>query len=112
MKRTSFILAGMIGLFILALAIPAFAEDKDKEITITGDAKCGKCALKETDKCQNVIQVEKDGKKSTYYFVKNEVSDKFHKNVCSETKKATATGTCKKVDGKLQFTAAKIELAK
>ncbi|MEK7707414.1 MAG: DUF6370 family protein [Verrucomicrobiota bacterium] len=112
MKRTSIILAGMIGLFILALAIPAFAEDKDKEITITGDAKCGKCALKETDKCQNVIQVEKDGKKSTYYFVKNDVSDKFHKNVCSETKKATATGTCKKVDGKLQFTAAKIELAK
>lgn len=102
----------MIGLFILALAIPAFAEDKDKEITITGDAKCGKCALKETDKCQNVIQVEKDGKKSTYYFVKNDVSDKFHKNVCSETKKARATGTCKKVDGKLQFTAAKIELAK
>ena len=112
MKRTSIILAGMIGLLILALAIPAFAEDKDKEITITGDAKCGKCALKETDKCQNVIQVEKDGKKSTYYFVKNDVSDKFHKNVCSETKKATATGTCKKVDGKLQFTAAKIELAK
>ena len=102
----------MIGLLILALAIPAFAEDKDKEITITGDAKCGKCALKETDKCQNVIQVEKDGKKSTYFFVKNDVSDKFHKNVCSETKKATATGTCKKVDGKLQFTAAKIELAK
>lgn len=112
MKRTSIILAGMIGLFILALAIPAFAEDKDKEITITGDAKCGKCALKETDKCQNVIQVEKDGKKSTYYFVKNDVSDKFHRNVCSETKKATATGTCKKVEGKLQFTATKVELAK
>ena len=112
MKRTSFILAGAIGLFMLALALPAVAEDKDKEITITGDAKCGKCALKETDKCQNVIQVEKDGKKTTYYFVKNDVSDKFHKEVCSETKKVTATGTCKKVEGKLEFTAAKIELAK
>lgn len=112
MKRTSFILAGAIGLCMLAQAIPALAEDKDKEITITGDAQCGKCALKETAKCQNVIQVEKDGKKSTYYFVKNDVSDKFHNNVCSETKKATATGTCKKVDGKLQFTAVKIELAK
>lgn len=112
MKRTSFILAGAIGLFMLALAIPALAEDKGKEITITGDAKCGKCALKETAKCQNVIQVEKDGKKTTYYLVKNDVSDKFHENVCKETKKATATGTCKKVDDKLQFTAAKIELAK
>ena len=72
MKRTSFILAGAIGLFMLALAIPALAEDKDKEITITGDAKCGKCALKETDKCQNVIEVEKDGKKTTYYLSKND----------------------------------------
>jgi hypothetical protein len=111
MKSTSIILAGAIGLFILALALPAFAEDKGKEITITGDAKCGKCALKETEKCQSVIQVEKDGKKSTYYLVENDVSKKFHKHVCSETKKATATGTCKKVDGKLQFTATKVVLA-
>ncbi len=112
MKRTSVILAGAIGLFMLALAVPAVAEDKGKEITITGDAKCGKCALKETAKCQNVIQVEKDGKKTTYYLAENDTSKKFHSNVCSETKKATATGTCKKVDGKLEFTAAKIELAK
>ena len=112
MKRTSFILAGAIGLFILALAVPAVAEDKGKEITITGDAKCGKCALKETAKCQNVIEVEKDGKKTTYYLVENDVSKAFHENVCKETKKATATGTSKKVDGKLQFTATKLELAK
>ena len=103
-------MAGAIGLFLLALVIPALAEDK--EITITGDSKCAKCALKETEKCQNVIQVEKDGKKTTYYLVKNDVSDKFHENVCKETKKATATGTSKKVDGKLQFTATKIDLAK
>lgn len=112
MKRTSFILAGAIGLFMLALAIPALAEAKDKEITITGDAKCGKCALKETDKCQNVIQVEKNGKTVTYYLVQNDVSKAFHENVCKESKKATATGTCKKVDGKLQFTATKVALAK
>jgi hypothetical protein len=112
MKRTSFILAGAIGLFILALALPALAENKGKEITITGNAKCGKCALKETDKCQNVIQVEKDGKKTTYYLVENDVSKEFHGNVCKETKRATATGTNKKVDGKNQFTATKIELAK
>ena len=110
MKRTSFILAGVVGLFMLALALPAFAEDKGKEITITGEGKCGKCALKETEKCQNVVQVEKDGKKSTYYLVENDVSKKFHKNVCSETKKVTATGTCKKVDGKLQFTPTKVEV--
>jgi hypothetical protein len=59
-----------------------------------------------------VIQVEKDGKKTTYYLVQNDVSKEFHGNVCKETKKATATGTCKKVEGKLQFTATKVELAK
>ena len=78
---------------MLAFAIPAQAQEKPKERTITGDAKCGKCALKETDKCQNVIQVEKDGKKTTYYLVQNDVSKKFHDNVCQDTKKATATGT-------------------
>ena len=110
MKRTSFLLAGAIGLFMLALVMPAQAEDK--EITITGEAKCGKCALKETEKCQNEIQVEKDGKKTTYYLVQNDVSKKFHENVCQAAKKTTATGTSKKVDGKLQFTATKIDLAK
>ena len=110
MKRTSFILAGAVGLFMLALALPVRAEDK--EITISGEAKCAKCALKESDKCQSVIVVEKGGKKSTYYIVKNDVADKFHKNVCTEAKKATATGTNKKVEGKNQFTASKIELAK
>lgn len=112
MKRTSFILAGAIGLFMLALALPTLADEKDKEMTITGDAKCGKCALSETEKCQNVIQVEKEGKKTSYYLVENDASKAFHKNVCKETKKATATGTNKKVDGKNQFTASKIELAK
>ena len=113
MKRTSFILAGAVGLFMLALALPALAEEKGKELTITGEGKCGKCALKETEKCQNVIQVEnKKGKTVSYYLVKNDVSDKFHKNVCTETKKVTATGTVKTVDGKREFTATKIELAK
>src|ERR1041385_5419725 len=109
MKRTSLILAGAVGLFMLALALPVRADDKDKEITITGEGKCAKCALKEAEKCQNVIVVEKEGKKSTYYFVENDVAKKFHKNICSDTKKVTATGTCEKKDGKLQFTAKKIE---
>ncbi|HEY0456648.1 MAG TPA: hypothetical protein VGE41_09765, partial [Verrucomicrobiae bacterium] len=38
----------------------AFGADKEaKEITIKGEGKCGKCALKETASCQNVIVVEK-----------------------------------------------------
>ena len=112
MKRTSFLLAGIAGLLLLALATPTFGADQPKEKTITGEAKCGKCMLKETDKCQTFIQVEnKNGKTVNYYLTANDVSKAFHENVCKEAKKVTATGTVKKVDGKNEFTVSKIDLA-
>ena len=96
---------------MLALATPTFAADNPKEKTITGEAKCAKCMLKETEKCQTVIQVEnKKGKTVTYYLADNDTQD-FHENVCKEAKKVTATGTIKKVDGKNGITASKIALA-
>jgi hypothetical protein len=114
MKRTSILLAGIAGLLLLALATPTFAAtDKSKGITITGEAKCGKCMLKETDKCQTVIQVEnKKGKTVNYYLADNDVAKAFHEDVCTEAKKVTATGTNKKVGGKNEFTVSKIALAK
>jgi hypothetical protein len=113
MKKASLLLTGIAGLLLLALATPAFAADSGKQKTITGDAKCAKCILKEGDKCQTVIQVEnkKNGKTVSYYLVDNDVAKAFHVNVCKEAKKVTATGTVAKVDGKNQFTASKIELA-
>jgi hypothetical protein len=113
MKRTSLLLIGIAGLLLIALATPAVAADKSKEKTITGEAKCAKCMLKETDKCQTVIQVEgKNGKTVTYYLTDNDVSKAFHENVCKEAKKVTAAGVIKKGDGKKEFTASKIELVK
>jgi hypothetical protein len=113
MKTASLLLTGIAGLLMLALATPAFAADTSKEKTITGEAKCAKCMLKETAKCQTVIQAEnKNGKMVNYYLVQNDVSKAFHQNVCQEAKKVTATGTVKKVDGKNEFTVSKIELAK
>ena len=110
MKKNSFIGAGLAGLLALALALPAFAEDK--EITISGEGKCAKCLLKETDKCQNAIQVEKDGKKTTYYVVENDVSKKFHEKICKETKDVELTGTVAEKDGKKYITAKTINEAK
>jgi len=120
MKKATLILTSIAGLVILALATPTFAaepekgEGKGKERTITGEGKCGKCALKETEKCQNVIEVEgKNGKKVKYYIVDNEMAKDFHKNICKENKKVTATGTNKKnADGKNEFTVTKIEVVK
>lgn len=113
MKRVSLLAIGVVGLLMLALATPTFAAEKPKEKTITGEAKCAKCMLKETDKCQTVIQVEgKNGKTVKYYLADNDVSKAFHENVCTEAKKVTATGTVKKVEGKNELTVSKIALAK
>jgi len=115
MKKNIVLFTSIAGLLLLALATPAPAaeegKEKGKKTTITGEGKCGKCALKETEKCQNVIQVEEGGKKVNYYLTKNKVSNEFHDNICKESKKVTATGTVKEVDGKKEFTASKIELA-
>lgn len=92
---------------LLATASTSFAEEKT--VTITGEGKCGKCALKETKACQNVIQAKEDGKTITYYLAKNDVSDKFHSNICGGTKKVTAKGTVKEVDGKKQLTVTEIK---
>ena len=97
-------LAGMI----LLAATPTFAKEK----TITGEAKCAKCALKEADKCQTVVVTEKNGKKETYYLAQNDKSKEFHEKICKAPAKVTATGTVKEVDGKKELTVSKIDLAK
>ena len=114
MKRNIAVIAGIAGLFLLALSTPTFAADpKDsKEVTITGEGKCGKCSLKETEKCQNVIEAKEGGKTVKYYVTQNETAKEFHDNICKEPKKVTATGTVKEVDGKKELTVSKIEVAK
>ncbi len=110
MKKVSLLLAGLVGLLLFSLATPAFAKGKEK--TITGEAKCAKCALKESSKCQTVIQMEgKHGKLITYYLVNNEVAKSFHEKICSSPMKVTAFGTVKKVHGKYELDATKIEPA-
>ncbi len=118
MKKSIVLFTGVAILLLLALATPTFAAEdgkekgKGKEVTITGEGKCGKCALKETEKCQNVVEVEKNGKKTKYYLVQNDISKAFHENLCKETKKVTVTGHVKNVEGKKELTATKIDLAK
>jgi hypothetical protein len=111
MKKSTVLITGIVGLFLLALASPVRADDT-KEVTITGEGKCAKCILKETDKCQTAIQTKEDGKTVTYYLAANDISKDFHEDVCKEAKKVTATGTVKEVDGKKELTVSKIELAK
>ena len=118
MKRTLTLWSGVAALALLAWVTPSFAaqpgkDNEGKEVTIKGEGKCAKCSLKETEKCQNVIEREgKNGRKVKYYIVDNDMAKEFHKNICKETKKVTATGTVKKVDGKNEMTITKIEVVK
>ena len=111
MKKSIILLTGIAGLFLLAFVTPTLAADEGRKVTITGTGKCAKCALHETDSCQNVIVTEKNGKTVTYYLTKNDISKDFHSNLCKEPKKVKATGTVKEVDGKKELTATKITLA-
>src|SRR5262249_22046733 len=112
MKRRIALTAGIAGLFLFALAGPAFAGDQ--EVTLTGEGKCDKCILKEGDKCQTVIETKENGKMVKYYVADNKVAKKFNDKdeLCELAKKVTATGTVKEVDGKKVLTASKIELVK
>jgi Family of unknown function (DUF6370) len=90
------------------------AADDEKK-TLKGDGMCAKCALKEKDSCQNVVIVTKDGEKKTYYIVHDTVAKKAHGSMgfCKASKDSPAkvkiTGTVKEEEGKLVFTAEKIE---
>ena len=81
-------------------------------VTITGEGKCGKCALKETAKCQNVIEVEEGGKTVKYYLADNKTAKDYHGTVCKTTVKTKATGTVEEKDGKKVMTASSIEEVK
>jgi ligand-binding sensor protein len=85
----------------------------NSETTLTGTLVCGKCKLHETKECQNILQVEKDGKTVNYYLTENKVSKDFHSNVCqNDGEKVTVTGKVKEKGGKENLTATKIEAAK
>ncbi len=107
------LMVGAVGVLFSCLGV--LKADDDKKVTIEGDGLCAKCALKETTKCQNAVIVTKDGKKTTYYLVANQVAKDAHQEIgfCRATKdspvKVKVTGTVEVKDDKHEMTAEKIE---
>jgi hypothetical protein len=104
----------VVGVLFSGMSLLRAADDE--KVTISGEGMCAKCALKETKTCQNAVIETKDGKKTTYYLVANDVAKKAHQRdgFCQATKdapiKVKVTGTVeKKDDGKMYLTAEKIE---
>lgn len=96
----------------LAAAVRA-ADDANKEVILTGQIMCAHCELKETPKCQTVIQVKEDGKDVLYYFVGSNGKALCDEGVCGGGRKDGAvTGTVFEKDGKRWVTPSKVEYAK
>jgi hypothetical protein len=91
---------------------PMADKNCGEKATITGSLVCGKCKLQLTDKCQSILQVEKDGQTVNYYLADNETAKAAHKNICGGTaEKVTVNGCVEEKDGKQILTACKIEPA-
>jgi hypothetical protein len=113
MKKTPLALTLATGLLLAFGAARSFAGDASSETTITGTMVCGKCTLHETKSCQNVVQVQQDGKTVNYYLKQNDVSKAAHDPICGgSSEKVTVTGTVKEKDGKEMMTPTKIEVVK
>ena len=97
--RKLFPMLAVCGLFLGASLTVLAAEDK----TITGEAKCAKCALSEAKACQNVVVV-KEGDKSVNYYMdaNNAVAKANHAKAgfCKGDKKVKVTGEVTEKDGK------------
>jgi hypothetical protein len=110
MKKSSLTLTLAAGLLLAFGATRLLASD---ETTLSGTLVCAKCKMHQADECQNVLQVEKDGKTVNYYLNQNKVSKDFHANICqNDGEKVTVTGKVEGNGEKEMIVASKIEAAK
>ena len=111
MKNLMILLAA--GLLWVVSAPQTFADDTNAPVTLSGLLACGKCSLHICTSCQNILQVQKDGKTVNYWLSQNDVSKDFHPNICTtDGEKVTVTGTLKEDGDKHVLIASKIEEAK
>jgi hypothetical protein len=104
----------LVALLALMLVTGLQADEKkaDKEVTLKGNIVCGKCTLKETDECSNVLQVKEGDKMVNYYIDDEGKKEKYHSCKPDSMKAATVTGVVTEKDGKKHIKATKVELTK
>lgn len=110
MKRFVYALTAVV---VLGTAWTATADDK-KEVKLTGTLVCGKCSLKATEKCSNVLQVKEGDKMVNYFLDDKGAGETYHEGVCGGDKveSVTVTGTVTEKDGKKTIKPTKVETKK
>jgi hypothetical protein len=105
-------LLGYLGVLLLLVVAAPQQIAAEESVTLNGVGLCAKCALGQTETCQNAIKLDEDGKEVVYLLTVNDVSKAFHKNVCSGSANISAVGKFAEVGGKKFFTANKLSLRK
>ena len=103
----------LIAVVALGNAVSLTADDK-KEVKLTGTLVCGKCQLKQTAKCSNVLQV-KEGDKVVNYFLDDKGNgESYHEGVCGgdRVENVAVAGTVAEKDGKKTVKPTKVEPSK
>ena len=114
MTRIVYALTAALTTAALVAAPWAVAADDKKEVKLTGTLVCGKCQLKLTPKCSNVLQV-KEGEKVVNYFLDDKGNgEPYHEGVCGGDKveNVTVTGTVAEKDGKKWVKPTKVDVKK
>ena len=103
---------GFLGVILLLCGVSSLRVVAEESVTLNGVGLCAKCALGQTDSCQNAIKVSVDGKEVIYLLTANAVSKAFHKNICTGSADISAVGVFQEAGGKKVFTASKLSLRK
>jgi hypothetical protein len=97
---------------VVAFSAALLADDKGKEVKLTGTMVCGKCTLKVCDKCTNVLQVKEGGKEVNYFIADKGNKESYHKAICpaGKSQEATVTGVVSEKDGKKWIKPSKVDV--
>jgi hypothetical protein len=85
-----------------------------KEVKLTGTLVCGKCSLKATPKCSNVLQVKEGDKLVNYFLDDKGNAESYHEGVCGGDKveNVTVAGKLTEKDGKKWIKPTNVETKK
>jgi hypothetical protein len=83
-----------LGVAIVFAAV-AVARAQDEKKTLKGEMACPSCVfkLKGIKGCHNAIKVKEAGKEVYYILVDKRKGEKYHTDICKDTKKGSVTGT-------------------
>jgi uncharacterized protein DUF6370 len=102
--------AVVLGAGLLSPSETAWAQD-NKEVKLTGTLVCGKCSLKATPKCSNVLQVKESDKTVNYFLDDRGNREEYHEGVCGGEKveSVTVIGAVTEKEGKKSIKPTKVE---